>query len=478
MIDTLIGVRPRRRLLHATVWLLLVLLATACGEEGSSDTRRFANERPPTLAPSTATAASVAPKTPIPQPPQVRSPGALLATRGAPERLYFADDTKLWAIGANGDAPRALLDLDAEQGEIRSIAQAPGVAGDKVATLIVREDDGRETARLIFLNGAGEVVRRIDRLEAVFGEDTKVEPIATSVTWSPQGDLLLVTFAEGGIVDIPIDGVPKVIVPGDAASNFDQAVWSPAGDAIAFVATVATESEPVTRQLIVAPVVDGAVDPAAFMVASRAGDSVSAFSWLPDGSGLAYAESGDIGGTAGGDLFTVQSDGSEPRLIASAGRAAPVAQIVDFAVSPDGTSLAYTIATPDSTGDRLMFHSLWIRALEGTETVSVPIPANVAVTQLWWTDQGLVWRSQPAGTNEENAEAGGAFAIERLDPQNRQHVLFTANPTATPVASPGATPESIGATPESFDATPASSDSTPELEASPVAGDARSNHRG
>lgn len=478
MIDALRGVRTRPRLLHAVVGLLIVLLATACGEEGTSDTRRFANERPPTLAASTATVASAATDTPIPQAPPVSSPGALLATRGAPERLFFADDTELWTIGATGADPRALLELNDEQGEIRSTAQAPGVAGDEVATLIVREDDGRETARLIFLNGEGEVVRRIDRLESVFGDDPEGEQIATSVTWSPQGDLLLVTFAEGGIVAIPVDGDPEVIVPGDAATNFNQAAWSPAGDAIAFMATVDADSGQDTRQLVVAQVVEGGVDPAAFVVASRAGDGVSAFSWLPDGSGLVYAERGDIGGTAGGDLFTVQSDGSEPRLVASAGRAAPVAQIVDFAVSPDGSSLAYTIATPDSSGERLVFHSLWVRTLDGTDTVPVPIPGNVAVTQLWWTAEGLVWRSQPAGTNEDTAEAGQAFAIERLDSQSQQHVLFTATPAATPVASPGATPESGAATPEPSNAPSASPDATPESEASPVAGAAHLSHRG
>src|SRR5215210_5027586 len=149
--------------------------------------------------------------TPIPQAPPVSSPGALLATRGAPERLYFSDETELWTIGANGDDPRALLQLDPEQGEIRSTAQAPGVAGDEIAALIVREDDGKETARLIFLNGAGDVVRRIDRLESVFGDDIEGEPSASSVTWSPQGDLLLVTFAEAGIVAIPVDGDPAVV---------------------------------------------------------------------------------------------------------------------------------------------------------------------------------------------------------------------------------------------------------------------------
>jgi hypothetical protein len=291
------------------------------------------------------------------------------------------------------------------------------------------------------------------------------------VTWSPQGDLLLVTFAEGGIVAIPNDGDPEVIVPGDAASNFNQAAWSPAGDAIAFMASVATDSSEDTRQLVVAPVVDGAIDPAAFVVASRAGDGVSAFSWLPDGSGLVYTERGDIGGTTGGDLFTVQADGSDPRLIASAGRAAPVAQIVDFAVSPDGSSLAYTIATPDSTGERLMFHSLWVRAMDGTATVPVPIPGNEVVTQLWWTAEGLVWRSQPVDANEERAGASQSFAIERLDSQSQQHILFTATPAATPVASPEATPEST-------EATPGSSDSTPETGASPVASAARPGVRG
>lgn len=452
--------------------LLVIVLATACGAEGSNETRRFANERPPTLSPSTVTAAAVATNTPVPQPQPVSSPGALLATRGAPERFYFSDETELWTISADGDDPHALLQLNPEQGEIRSTAQAPGVAGDEIAALIVRKDEGEETARLIFLNGDGDVTRRVDRLERVFGKDAQGDLTATSVTWSPQGDLLLVTFTEGGIVVIPVDGEPSVLVPGDAARHFDRAAWSPAGDAIAFVASVADAGEDV-RQLVVAPVVDGAVDPAGFVVASRAGDGVSGFSWLPDGSGLVYTESSAIGDTAGGDLFSVQSDGSDPRLIASAGRAAPVAQIVDFAVSPDGGSLAYTIATPDATGERLVFHSLWVRALDGTATVPVPIPGDEAVTQLWWTAEGLVWRSQPLAFDDATPAADPAFALERLDPQSKQQVLFTATPEATPAASPEATPVSGGATPEPSDATP-----IPDPEASAVASALRWDARG
>jgi dipeptidyl aminopeptidase/acylaminoacyl peptidase len=307
-------------------------------------------------------------------------------------------------------------------------------------------------------------------LERIFGEDVEGDLSAMSVTWSPQGDLLLVTFTEAGILAIPVDGDPSVHVPGDTAANFAGAAWSPAGDALAFMAAAADADEG-ARQLMVAPVTDGAVDPATFVVASRAGDGVSAFSWLPDGSGLVYAESGAVGGTAGGDLFTVQSDGSEPRLIASAGRAAPVAQIVDFAVSPDGSSLAYTIATPDANGERLVFHSLWVRALDGNATVPVPIPGNEAVTQLWWTAEGLVWRSQPVRFGDATPDADQAFAIERLDSQSTQHVLFTATPEATPVASPEASPASPEATPE-----PAQG--TPDAGASPVAGAAHPVDRG
>lgn len=435
---------------------------SACGSTADEETRRFANERQPTSVGSTATIAPSTETSAPPTAPPVVSPGALLATRGAPARLYFTASNELWTVGADGADPRPLLQLEPGQGQIRATAQAPGVAGETVAALIVLDEDGRETSSVVMLDGAGAEIRRIDDLQAVLGDDAAGAARAASLTWSPQGNQLLVTFGGGGVVGVPVDGEPILVLAPSAATGLLAAAWSPAGDAIAFLASTDPALQSDARRLVVAPITDGVLDPAAFTVASRDGDVVGAFAWLPDGSGLIYAERGEVG-ASGGDLFTVSAAGEDPRLVASAGRAAPVAQIVDFAVSPDGRSLAYTIATPDASGDELAFHSLWVRSLADSTTVAVPIPNGRDVTELWWTAAGLVWRSQPVNLEENASTPDIAFSLDRLDAESRQTVLFSVAPEGTP----GASPEAAVAMPVAG-GTPAATPAAASPAASPV----------
>jgi hypothetical protein len=243
-------------------------------------------------------------------------------------------------------------------------------------------------------------------------------------------------------VVIPRAGDPVLLIPSDEESPVF-ASWSPGGDAVAYLAT-----EPDTGlDRLYLTEIDGGVPSTPLPIAPRpdAAGGVAAAAWLPDGSGLLYVDAA-APPAAGGDLYRVYRDGRERRLIASAGRAAPVAQITAFAVAPDGSAVAYAISIPDPSGTELRFHSLWVQALAGGQVYQVPTAADQTVSAIWWASGGLLWRETAQPT-----EADGDFTIERLDPTGTVTVLFAyspevATPAASPAASPAATP--VASTPD------------------------------
>jgi hypothetical protein len=162
---------------------------------------------------------------------------------------------------------------------------------------------------------------------------------------------------------------------------------------------------------------------------------VTGLAWLPDGSALLFAERAAPGAPPlAGGLVAVGPDGSEPRVVASAGRVAPVAEIVHFAPSPDGRSVAYSVAVPSPDGPA--FHSLWLRPLAGGQALPLAVPPDETVTDLWWTPSGLVFRAVPFAPGV-TAYAGGRFALYRATVTDAPERLF-ATDAGTPAASPGA----------------------------------------
>jgi hypothetical protein len=134
------------------------------------------------------------------------------------------------------------------------------------------------------------------------------------------------------------------------------------------------------------------------------------------------AESDDLG-APGGQLFVIDLVSGVRRVIASAGRVSPAAQIVSFAVSPDGKSVAYAIAAPE--GRRWQFDSLWVKRLTGSAIEQVPVDVADELGQIRWVKGGLM--------------------VERINEDTAEWLFLTtdAEPTLVQEASPaGATPVS------------------------------------
>jgi hypothetical protein len=170
------------------------------------------------------------------------------------------------------------------------------------------------------------------------------------------------------------------------------AIWSPRGDQIALLGTNATGSGVIW---LFDPNVDGeslrqVVPPNAD--AANLG-SVTGFSWLPNGLGLAYILAPGQGDeNPGGQMYTLDLETGARQVVATPGRGGPAAQIVTFTVSPDGKSIAYTIASPVDGG--WQFHSMWVRSLKQHVVHEVPVPDTERVNAIWWVASGLAWEQQ------------------------------------------------------------------------------------
>ncbi len=86
------------------------------------------------------------------------------------------------------------------------------------------------------------------------------------------------------------------------------------------------------------------------------------------------------------------------RLVIPSAQFAPVAGIGDFAFSPDGQWVAFTVYVPNNSGIR--FQGLWLmNVLTGT-TQQVETASDQTVTDLWWGADSLIFRAVSAGTLE------------------------------------------------------------------------------
>jgi Tol biopolymer transport system component len=408
------------------------LILSGCADEGSGP--QFASDPRPTTSP--AQAVSEATPLPLPStetPPPVATPASvadLLVARGAGTNVFQMVGDSIWQVASSGEATRVFG--APERSALRAIDAAP--SGNEVAAVLETEIEGRQTFQITILDDVGNrlmTVENVASLLATPSPEGTIEVVA--IDWSPQGDRLLVASRDNDIVVLPRDDTAEPItlkVDAGTAGVIEPA-WSPTGQQIAFLAT----DESGRQGLQVLDVSSGDVFAA---VAPDEGRVVVEFAWMPNGVSLLFTEGGEPGSAITGiDLWSVDADGDNRQLVASAGTVAPVARIANVRPSPDGRSVAYSVLVPGA--GRPQVDSVWVRDLASRLGFKIALPTVAAVDDIWWTDAGLVFGVRTAGTRSGTPPSQALLLADR---SGAVRALWAAPiRTATPVAAiPDATP--------------------------------------
>ncbi len=390
----------------------MVLLLGACGPAATNDDdRKFANQtQPPAATPGQAGSPVVV--TPDRSPPSIAATpdlATLLSSPTAVRAAFFLVEGRL--LIASGDGTVRDVSLP---GPVLSLSVSPG--GDLAAVLVTSAafgstpaatperattpdpSAGSDSDRLsaVIVGADGETVRSIDDLQGVLEAQPDVRDalsgegsVATvaTVAMGPSAADLLVAFADGLLVRLPAEGEATVVPGSGNLADVQQVIWSPDGAALAIVAAIAPEEMPAVFYTALRE--DG-IDPV--RIAPATGRTTGDIAWMPNGRGVLFVDTTGPVSTAtlrsGRDLFLTPLRSDRRTLVAAAGIIGPAAGVVDFAVNPDGESVAYTLYRVE--GDRVRFNSLWVGGIDGRSPVQLTLPDGATVGGLAWTSAGLL----------------------------------------------------------------------------------------
>jgi hypothetical protein len=421
------------------------VLLVACADSDSE--RRFAND--PTLTQEAVPTATdqpidVAPETPTSILASPVSITDVLASPGGSQVIYYQSGDRIVALAPPWSQPTTVW--TAENARIVSFSATAN--GDLVAILVL-SDKSQGQLSLEIVDRSGNVVQEVSNVGTIDTDDAEADDNIGRLSWSPDGNQVVVAPPSGGLIAVPRTGDPVELVDPSRLTDPGTVVWSPKGDAIAFVAPV---SPGTAGALYVATTAALPLDPIAVVPASINGRrTIDRVSWRPDGEALYYTVSSTTNDpTFGGDLFEVSSGGGAPTLIATASRVGPVSAITDFAISPDGNGVAYVVTVPRDDGG--FTDSLWLHPIGESEFLALPVPRDERVNGLWWSSEGLIWESRPV-----DETATGDITIVQAAPGGDPVIVYRGPATG----SGAATPEPIA------DGTPIA-ESSPEAQTQPL----------
>jgi hypothetical protein len=327
----------------------------------------------------------------------------------AAERVYLAYGGDIWRIGPVGSPLPVVEDLEV-------VGFSANARGDRLALLHVEragdDEDGEERRVLSIVqpeSGARHDVTPI--VEAAFDADLgQIESISSS----PDGTALAFAYQSGAITVAGLDGTVRTVVGSRDGRSPATIRWSADGIFLLYLDPglpaepselwiASTEQD--LRQVLVDPESD----------TSGVVDAV----WIPGTTKIAYvvASSGTI--RHGGDLFLIDILSGERELLISAGQFAPVAGVVDIAISPGGDRLAFTAYVPGNPYPE--FSGLWMIDLEKRSGIEIELDDGGTVTDLWWLGEDLLFRAidEPRTSLPGTYTGLESFKIYEYNPMTR-----------------------------------------------------------
>lgn len=295
------------------------------------------------------------------------------------DRVYFTNGGDIWQAPIDQEPAAVITDSNVA-------GFSPSATGHRLAVLGLErdEDDDEERSVLSLVLPSGSPIFDLSEVEGAEQLDD-VSPIE-SIALTPSGNTLAMTHRNGALTIASLDGqVQQLIHPNEERRPGDLH-WSSDGHLIAFLdpwlpnepsGLYVLVPETGVRQVLVG--------------VSEKGHGVEAATWIPGTSYLVYTKSSGSTISHGGDMFVVNALTGERQLLLSSGEIAPVAGVVDLAVSPDGEVVALTTFVPGD--ERPEFAGLWTVDLSTGDRLRVPVNRGQSVTDIWWLGENLLYRA-------------------------------------------------------------------------------------
>ncbi len=363
----------RFRLLAATA--LLTLLLASCLSDSVEPTIDLDATPLPGEAitlPSPTPEPEATPTPPIPDwLPSLLRPGP---TRLVSPVVVFLNGPDAWLI----DGELAATELTDRQ-RVRAVATTPGAAS--AAVLFVDAAGGRESEEIRVIDAAGETNAPLYGPEIT--GDPGGNPGVALLAWSPDGQTLAIVRDDDSVLLARAGEEATPLEMPQPTPNIESIHWSPDSQALALL------HRPQGNAGVIRIV---PVNGAGFLDISPQ-VSFGILDWPPQSATLIVGEDRGAGlNPNAGSLFTISPSGDDRELLVSAGEFGPAIRIGKTLSSPDGALFAFTVETPTETGD-FAFQSLNVLDLATGISRRIDVAPGYNVTELWWFDGGLMWRS-------------------------------------------------------------------------------------
>ncbi|CAN5707503.1 hypothetical protein BH23CHL4_BH23CHL4_08730 [soil metagenome] len=399
--------------------LVAIVVLVGCADDESD--RQFAGDEQATGP------AAESPVQPLPsQPPGMPSAAASPISE---QQLFAAHGLQTIAGLIVEDS---VYRYDASSGELTILPIGSGydpwkvdvAHGQEHLAVLVSPNGSLVQWRVLVFDAAGQLTQELPVVGGQASPVASSEVVAAGaggLDWSPDGSVIAVALPTGGIYAVGLDGSVEQMAPPRRTARPGAIAWSPTRPALAFANQPDGQSG---AGLFLATTTAYPLDPVQLLRPDPTGNrSVSYLEWSPDGSRvIAIVDRMETGG-ARGDVFTLETDGSPPKLIWSSGLHTE-AGADGISIAPDGSVLS--VLTRNSEGESTTV----LRQIGGASEVQRELGLTVTNNTVLWTADGIVIVGETAGVSESEASLPVVIRIDEAGDVSQ------IGPAATPVASP------------------------------------------
>lgn len=327
----------------------------------------------------------------------------------AAKRIYFTQGGDLWQIPVDMGDPAPVLTGHS------ILAFAPSPDGEQVAIVYLSGNADQEH----LANFKADGTSIIDIALSIPADDQSSRGgDIQSISWSPSGDRVAVARQDGSISVVTANGTVRQILNPNTQRFPGSLSVSPDGRTLLYLDPSLPGR---ATSLYTIPLGGGAARK--LVDGNRPNHPVLAAKWLPTGNQIVYIQAVASSPPGTGDLFIVDSDTVIRELMVPSAQFAPVAGIGDMALSGDGRWVAFNLYVPGDSGSR--FQGLWLMNLATRATQQVVIESGQAVTDLWWGQETLAYRTVRSTESSDPERYTGIepFSLYTVKPDGSQPVV-------------------------------------------------------